>query len=112
MKQQTIRRVGSNARIMSAAARLSYRCRVPSLILFAMVAQWPRGIGAIDLVVDASMVQNIQTANETAERYSSTDYVDLTCKVNYDSGQRAYPWILRLRDAACGVRSFVAPEYD
>ena len=76
-----------------------------------MVAQWPREVRAIDLVIDASMVQNIQSANETAERYSSTDYVDLTCKVNYSSGQREYPWILGLRDAACGVRSFVVPGY-
>ncbi|CAM9699013.1 unnamed protein product, partial [Laminaria digitata] len=48
-----------------------------------MTAQWPSGVGAIKLVVDANMVQNIQSANETAERYASTDYVDLTCKVDY-----------------------------
>lgn len=79
---------------MSAAARLSCRCCVPALLLFVMAAQWPRGIGAIDLIIDASMVQNIQNANDTAERYSSTDYVDLTCKVKYAFGHREFEsWI-------------------
>lgn len=100
MKQQTSRHAGSN-RIMSAAARLSYRCCVHALILFAMAAQWPRGIGAIELVIDASMVQNIHSANETAERYSSTDYVDLTCKVNNAFGRTRVS--LDLGSARCCV---------
>lgn len=38
---------------------------------------------AVDLSIDADMVQNIQSANKTAGRFSSTDYVDLTCKVRH-----------------------------
>lgn len=37
---------------------------------------------AIELSIDADMVRNIQSANETATRLSNTDYVDLTCKVH------------------------------
>lgn len=46
-----------------------------------LVAQRTRGVQALELSIDADMVQNIQSANETAARFSSTDYVDLTCKV-------------------------------
>lgn len=42
---------------------------------------WTAGVRAIELTIDPDMVQNMQSANETAERFSSTDYVDLTCKV-------------------------------
>lgn len=51
------------------------------ITLCAIAAPWSRGVQAIDLVIDADMVQNIQSANATAQRFSSTDYVDLTCKV-------------------------------
>lgn len=45
--------------------------------------RWPQQMraAAIELSVDADMVRNIHSANETATRFSSTDYVDLTCKV-------------------------------
>lgn len=42
---------------------------------------WSSGVEAIELTIEADMVQNMQSANETAQRFSSTDYVDLTCKV-------------------------------
>lgn len=35
----------------------------------------------LELVIDAGMVGNIQNGTEHARRFSSTDYVDLTCKV-------------------------------
>lgn len=47
-----------------------------------VVTQRPGGgVQALEISIDADMVQNIQDANETAARFSSTDYVDLTCKV-------------------------------
>lgn len=41
----------------------------------------PAMADAIELTIDADMVQNMRSANETAQRFSSTDFVDLTCKV-------------------------------
>lgn len=41
---------------------------------------WRRAIG-IELIIDDDMVQNVQSANATATRFSGMDHVDLTCKV-------------------------------
>lgn len=83
------RRPSSPSTLMACRARLRRRCvRVFSVVLGGGVALaasgyrgWPRGVGAIELTIDPDMVQNMQSANETAARFSSTDYVDLTCKV-------------------------------
>lgn len=81
------RRPRPSPQMVCRAARLSRRhCfRVAFALSVAAMAcccrDWPAGVRGIELTIDPDMVQNMQSANETAERFSSTDYVDLTCKV-------------------------------
>ncbi len=84
------RRPSSTSTLLVACrARMRRRCfRVFPVVLGGWAALatsgyrgWPRGVGAIELTIDPDMVQNMQSANETAATFSSTDYVDLTCKV-------------------------------
>lgn len=63
-----------------------------SILVAPPCLRWPQQhttAAAVELTLDASMVRNIKVANETATTLSSTDYVDLTCKV----GERR-PWEL------------------
>lgn len=56
---------------------------LPSAILWSIAGQWfRREVEAIYLIIDSGIVENIQSANLTAKRFSNTDYVDLTCKVS------------------------------
>lgn len=74
---------------------------LPSAILWSITGQWfPRVVDAIDLTIDSGFVENIQSANLTAKRFSNTDYVDLTCKVSL---------IFLLDWKKCGKVSLIQP---
>lgn len=74
-------------RVAHRAARLRRRCfrHVVCVLggwaIACCCRGWPPGVGAIELTITPEMVQNMRSANETARRFSSTDYVDITCKV-------------------------------
>lgn len=60
------------------------------VVLWAIAGQWPKGVETVKLTIDADMVQNIKSGNATANQFSSTDYVDLTCKVSFDRSRYSY----------------------
>lgn len=94
-------------RVAYRAARLRRRCInvIFSVLGGAALAcccrGWPLRVGAIELTITPEMVQNMRSANETAARFSSTDYVDLTCKVCFVSC-----WVYkRLYSRMCGLNT-------